>query len=227
MTISSKNLIEAINKKNINSVHEQLKIAVTESIVLIKNPNALEQYSLIPRIGIARNALNTNIAKGMCTAATKIASYLIDPRISNIERKQWASILLDMLIIGCDYYRENPQDHNKNIINYLMECKDIVELKQIREAYKDGKFDFKKLVEFKEANLLNVFPENPNYVSLAGLSNVNTANAQTAVKEVPAANLEESPRVELEPTTPLLKSSLNGDERAQEDSSCCCWPFRG
>jgi hypothetical protein len=225
MTISSVNLIEAINKKNINSVHEQLKIAVTDSIVLIKNPNSSEQHVLKPKIGIARNALNIKIAKEMCTAATKVASYLVDSKISHYERKQWASILLDMLIIGCNYKQENP--NNKNIISYLFECNDIVELNKIREAYKDGKFDFKKLVVFKESNPLNVFPENPNYVSLAKLSVANAGNTQVSEQAAPAANIEESPQSVPGPATRLLNSSLNGDEQLQEESSCCCWPFRG
>lgn len=243
MTISSVKLIKAIHSKDIIDVHNQLKAAVQDSIVLIKNPNALEQFSLMPRIGIARNAINTPIAKEKCTAATMVASYLINPAITVIEKKQWASILLDMLIIGCDYKQNNPQD-NKNIIDYLFACQDIMELNQIREIYKEGKSDLKKLVEFKESNLLNVFPESPNYVSLARLSGNNGIVSQPVPQPripdrivlipVPGNSTnhnETGQQTSPTATTPLLSDSMTLSKKPinedQEETSCCCWFFRG
>lgn len=220
------NLIDWMTSKN-KSADEKVLTAKMQNAI-----KALNQPYDIYLVKDEFDGVNSN-DNSKCTIATLVSIYAMVPstRISASNRMRWIGILLDMIIIGCDYSAKNSADNNSTIIDYLTSC-ELPEAKNILNARQEnGKFDNKKLVAIKNPAMKIANLQTERYVSLASVSSSNshTLFNSAGAQSVPYMQSQPSGQslfraVSPGPASPLLNEQSHDHEDGRI-ISCCLLPL--
>lgn len=246
MSINSVELARSVKNKDINGVIAAIKKALEDALSIMKKKstensefnmvkwsnspsNNADEIVLKSKMKNAISALNQAIEfnKSKYSIANLVANFLIynDTAISLLQKEQWAGILLDMIIIGCDCQQLNSL--NINIIGYLNQSQTTT-AKQILSAYNIGakKFNNKKLLEVKGITL-----DSGNYQSLAEILPAGTLFKQP--HNGPLSNSVDGFDAQKRTLTPDTETALLIDKSNASNNSTdnknvksrCCWPF--
>lgn len=249
MSINSVELARSVKNKDINGVIAAIKKALEDALSIMKKKstensefnmvkwsnspsNNADEIVLKSKMKNAISALNQAIEfnKSKYSIANLVANFLIynDTVISLPQKEQWAGILLDMIIIGCDCQQLNSL--NINIIGYLNQSHTNTS-KQILSAYNISakKFNNKKLLEVKGITL-----DAGNYQSLAEILPAGTLFKQPRNgQHSPLSNSVDGFDAQKRTLTPddetaLLIDKSNSPINSTDNKnvkSRCCWPF--
>jgi hypothetical protein len=124
MPLEAKKLILAVQKRNPILIESMIKPEAEQAIKLATQKNNIHGNLLTiltSQINNSRIVLESEFVENGHSIATQVASYLVDNTLTIDHKNRWALILLDMLIIGCNYQLNNF-GNSKSIATYLSEA---------------------------------------------------------------------------------------------------------